>query len=41
MEMCYFLTGQFIDKDGELERVLASFPKSLMTRHNQGIGEGG
>lgn len=41
MEMCYFLAGQFKGKDGELERVHASFPKRLVTRHNQGIGEGG
>ena len=30
MELRYFLTGEFIGKDGELDRLLASFPKSLM-----------
>lgn len=40
-KMCQFPVGQFNSNDGELERALATSLKCLVTRHNQGTGEGG
>lgn len=40
LEIHWFSSGLFKNKDSELEIALASSPKCLLTRHNQDTGEG-